>query len=230
MSNRTRQRPNPRSRPEPEAKRLPIWVPLGIIAVVALVVVIGVVAASQSDDEGDSLAFGQVEYIGDPLPPRPQAGADPAVGMTAPVLRGFSPDSVQLRFDNGAPRAIAYLAHWCGACQAELDGLNAWLAAGNSLPEGVAVQAVATWTDRARPNFPPGEWLADNDWDHPTIVDDEDTTLANLSGLSGTPMWIFVGADGTIVNRSGSLPPDQLAAQMQALLGSDGGGDGSDPG
>lgn len=229
MSNRTRPRPAARQRPESSSRGLPPWLPFLILGAVAVVILIGVVAASQSDgDAGDSLAFGDVAYVGDPLPDQVAPGAvDDAIGMTAPVLRGFDPDSVEQRFENGAPRVVFYLAHWCSHCQEELDAINAWLDAGNSFPEGVEIQTVATWTDAARPNFPPGEWLADNRWDHPTIVDDEAFTLAEQSGLQGTPMIIFVGADGTIVDRSGSITPDDLAARMQALLddsGSDGEG------
>jgi thiol-disulfide isomerase/thioredoxin len=243
MSNRTRPTKSAgRAGPAPAAgqdkKGLPIWIPIGIVAAVVLVIVIALVASggddepdtvagddagasgdSSSDDTGVSLdlAFGQVQVSGDPLPPRPPSGDDPAIGMTAPGIRGFGPDSVEQVFANGAPRAIALMAHWCGHCQNELDSINAYLDGGGTFPSDVEIQTIATWSDSGRDNFPPGEWLADNNWDHRTIVDDEDSTLAVAFGLSGTPMWVFVDADGTVVERTGALDPADLAARMAAL-------------
>lgn len=245
MSNRTRPTKSAgRTRPTPAAgqdkKGLPIWIPIGIMAAVVLVIVIALVASggddgpdtvagddagasgdASSDDAGSGvsrdLAFGQVQVSGDPLPPRPPSGDDPAVGMTAPGIRGFGPDSVEQVFANGAPRAIAVMAHWCGHCQNELDSINAYLDGGGTFPSDVEIQTIATWSDSGRDNFPPGEWLADNNWDHRTIVDDEDSTLAVAFGLSGTPMWVFVDADGTVVDRAGALDPADLAARMAAL-------------
>lgn len=220
MSNKTRPASRPvRKRPEPVrgASGLPIWVPVAVLGAVVLAIVIGIVASSQSSDD-DSLAFAQVDYIGDRLPPQPDPGvSDGAVGLTAASVRGFDTDGTERRFENGDPRAVMFVAHWCPHCQAELEAIAAWEAAGNAFPSGVEIQTIATWSDRARPNYPPGEWLADNAWTHPTIVDNEDFLLASSFGLGGTPMWIFIEADGTIAARTGSLTPDQLAAQMTAL-------------
>ena len=216
MSNRPRRRPPPRGRPAPSSGGLPPWLPIAILAGVVLVVAIGFIAASQSEDS-DSVAFGEVEYLGVPLPPQPELAADPAVGQTVGIARGFTPDEELITFANGTPRALVFVAHWCGHCQEEIDAVNEWLAAGNSFPADVPIQVIATWTDSSRPNYPPGDWLADNDWTYPTIVDDREFTLARTFGLGGTPMWIFIDADGTVVERTGSLAPADLAARLEAL-------------
>lgn len=216
MNTRTRSSRG-RRRPTPSPRGLPPWLPIAIIGAVVLVVAIVVIAASQGDDEGDPFAFGEVEYDGAALPLRPSTGADPAVGMTIGTVSGTDTNGEAAEFANGAPRALMLLAHWCGHCQDELDALNSWLADGNEFPDGVEIQVIATWSDSARPNFPPGDWLADNDWDHPTVVDDRDFTLAANLGLAGTPMWIFVDADGTVLERAGALSPEQLAARLTAL-------------
>lgn len=236
MSNRvrpTKSTSGGRTRPEPSSAdrgrgRLPIWLPITILVAVVVVIAVVVVASGDDDDAGTAtsagdgassdLAFAEVEFIGEPLPPQPQAGADAAIGLVAPTVRGFGPDGVERIFGNGEPRAIMVVAHWCGACQAELDELNAFLAEGGAFPDGVDIQVVSTWTDPGRANYPPGEWLADNQWNHPTIVDDEDFTLAAGLGLQGTPMWIFVDAGGTVVDRTGALPGADLVSRMDALL------------
>lgn len=210
-------RPRSRRRPTPSQGGLPPWLPIAIIGVVVLVIAVAVIAASQGDDGDDPFAFGDVEYDGASLPLRPATGADPAIGMTIGTVSGSDTTGTAIEFANGSPRALMLLAHWCSHCQDELDALNAWLAAGNEFPAGVEIQVIATWSDPARPNFPPGDWLADNDWDHPTIVDDRAFTLATELGLSGTPMWIFVAADGTILERAGALSAEQLAARLAAL-------------
>jgi cytochrome c biogenesis protein CcmG/thiol:disulfide interchange protein DsbE len=234
MSNRTRPTKSGTSaRPAaaPGSKGgLPIWVPLGILAAVAVAIVVAVALSGGGDDDtvvgsddedlgGVSLdlAFGEVEVVGDPLPPLPQSGVDPAVGITAPGVRGFGPDSVEQVFVNGQPRAVMFVAHWCPHCQDELNEINAFIDGGGTLPSGVEIQTIATWSDEGRENFPPGEWLADNNWHHRTIVDDEAFTLAGSLGLAGTPMWIFIDGDGTIIERTGSLPVAELVSRLESL-------------
>lgn len=221
MSKKSRPRPT-RSRPAPKnepASRLPLWVPIGIIGLVVAVVVIGIVASSQSDDGDDAFAYSEVGFVGTALAPQPQSGSDPAIGTTAGAARGSDPEGINVEFVNGSPRALMFVAHWCSHCQAEFDAMNAWEVEGNEFPSGVEIQTIATWTDPARPNYPPGAWLAENGMDGPTILDDRDFTLAQAFGLAGTPMWIFVDADGRIVDRTGSLPPAELSDRMAALVG-----------
>jgi hypothetical protein len=58
-----------------------------------------------------------------------------------------------------------------------------------------------------RPNFPPGEWLADLGWDWPVLADDASRTAALALGTTGYPYMMFVGADGEVLARySGELP------------------------
>lgn len=205
-----------RARPAPPPRSLPPWLPIALVGGVVLVLAIGLIAAAQSDD-GDTVPFGEVEYAGEVLPPRPAVGTDGAVGMTIGVARGSTPEGEPITFANGAPRAMVLVAHWCGHCQDEVDAVNAWLAEGNAFPADVPIQVIATWTDRSRANYPPGDWLTDNGWAYPTMLDDREFTLAETLGLTGTPMWIFVDAAGTVVERTGALAPADLAARLEAL-------------
>ncbi len=101
------------------------WIIFGAIA--ALVVIAGVVAlalsgsgdpealAGTASGEGASgLSETQpVSLTGNPLPPMPREGADPALGLVAPELTGRSFDGspVEITHD-GTPKIILFLTHW----------------------------------------------------------------------------------------------------------------------
>ena len=151
--------------------------------------------------------------------PNADAGDGAAVGMTAPEVTGPGFDGELLTFANGEPRVVVFLAHWCGHCQAELDELGAWLAAGNTLPAGVAIQSISTREAPDAANYPPEKWLAAEGWEHPVMVDDTAETLAQAFGLSGTPMWVAINAEGTVVARvSGTQGPETIVALMNTAL------------
>ena len=184
-----------------------------------LLVAIFIAVSVTGDDGGDDqVVTAGVEVVGDPLPTGAGSPDDPAVGLPAPEVAGtdLSGAPLVLGPDDG-PRAIVFLAHWCPHCQAEVADLTAWLG-DNELPEGVEIQSVSTLVDPSRGNFPPAEWLENAGWPYPVLVDDADSTVAEAFGLDGTPFWVFVDADGRVVERvSGELSPDDLAARLAAL-------------
>lgn len=54
-----------------------------------------------------------VTITGMPLPQFPDAGADPAVGMTMPELEGASFDGTPVTITNdGRPKVLLFLTHW----------------------------------------------------------------------------------------------------------------------
>jgi hypothetical protein len=233
MSNRTRPTSSGGSATPSDAGSdggLPIWIPLAIVGAVVAAIVIALVATSGDDGDdveagggsggGDlDVAYGEVEVVGEPLSPFSDAASDTSVGAMMPAITGIDPGGTTQVFANGRPRAVMLAAHWCPACQSEIDDINAYLDGGGEFPSGVDIQVIATWTDPLRANYPPGEWLAGNGWSYPTIVDDEDTTLANTLGLTGTPMWIFVSPDGLVVERTGSISAEDIAARLEVLAG-----------
>lgn len=156
---------------------------------------------------------------GDPPLPRGE-DSDPAVGQPVPSLSGTAIDGTPFEWTPGtSPTVIVFLAHWCPACQGEIAELTEWLDEGNRLPEGVAFFGVSTLVNPERDNYPPSQWLADEGWPFPVLLDDAESTVSTAFGLSGTPFWALVSADGLLVNRgSGRIPPDDLVGLFDQLL------------
>lgn len=162
-----------------------------------------------------------VQIDGSPLGPIGESPeADPAFGQPVPGLSGTSIDGSPLEWTPGdRPAAIVFLAHWCPACQAEVVEFTSWLAAGNNLPEGVDLLSVVTLVDPDRDYYPPSQWLADEGWPFPVLVDSADNEIAAAYGQAGTPFWVFVFGDGTLALRgSGRIPPEGLAELFDQLL------------
>lgn len=172
-------------------------------------------------NEGDG-AFGPVTVEGDALTPFEGGGDDPAVGEPAPTLVGEDPSGGSLTVGpGGGPLVVAFLAHWCPHCQAEVPRIVE-LADGADEIEGVPFVAVATGTNPQAPNFPPATWLDEERWPAPVLLDDEDATAAAAYGLTGYPFLVAVDGDGTVVARSsGELGDDGLRDFFAAVAEAD---------
>lgn len=206
------------------ARRFPI-VPLVIAAVAVLgVIALAVAMATGGGEAGDEVpGLEQTQPVtveGEGLPPHGE-GTDPAVGQPAPTLEGRSFDGSPLTVgDDGRPKVLVFLAHWCPHCQAEVPRLADWLAE-NGLPSDVDVYAIATATDPRRPNYPPSAWLEREGFTVPTLADDEQGTAAEAFGLSSFPFFVAVDADGQVVARaSGELTMEQWEDLLDQARGS----------
>ena len=205
----------------PAPKKFPlIPVMVGIGAVALITTVLLTMSTPTSGGE-----FGSPTVTGTALP---LAGAnpDPALGLSISEVVGADFDGTEVRISNdGRAKMLIFLAHWCSHCQAEVPVVQDWLDAG-SLPDNVDLIGVATNTNSARPNFPPSEWLADEGWEVPTIVDDERYSIATAYGLDAFPFFVFVSPDGLVVGRlSGELPPEtltEIATTLSAMVASGG--------
>lgn len=216
-----------KKKPAPAVKRSGrSWVfPVVVIAIVLAGVVAVVVAKSGGSGSGSGggdsnkvQVAAEVSVTGDPLPALPKTGADPAVGLTAPTLGSvdFDGKNVQVGGATGSPYAIAFLAHWCPHCQAEVPRLVG--IAKNGKIEGVDVVGVATGTSDQYPNYPPSAWFAREDWPFGVMVDSASATAANAYGLSAYPFLVFVDADGKVVGRtSGEVEAADLQVIFKAL-------------
>jgi thiol-disulfide isomerase/thioredoxin len=155
-----------------------------------------------------------VTVSGDSLPAFAE-GDDPAVGLPAPTLQGedFRGQPVAVA-DDGRPKAIVFLAHWCPHCQREVPVIQDWLDA-EGAPQDVDLYSVATSIDPAQPNYPPDAWLEREGWTVPVLVDDADDAAATAFGLTVFPYFVFVDADGNVVARaSGELTIEQLTGYL----------------
>lgn len=205
MSNR----PNPSNAP---GRVLAIAFAAAIVAVI-----IGVVIALSggSDDVATTdtrPVFGEVTVEGSSLEAFASTDGDSAIGERAPVVSGSdSSGSAASIGEAGEPTIVAFLAHWCPHCQAELPVLVDLMADGEL--EGIRMVAVLTGTSAERPNYPPLAWLDREGWEGDTLLDDESSTAAQAYGLTSYPFLVFLDADGTVVARTvGEIGGDAIVA------------------
>ena len=194
-----------------DALRSPMTWLVVLIAIAAVVVIAG----SGDDDEAidpDNLPAqtAAVEVTGTALPIF--AEQDTAIGMTVPSVTATLRDGGMTEIGpDGTPRLIAFFAHWCPHCQAEVPVARDWLAH-TDLPDGLEVIAVSTAVDPTADNYPPSAWFDREDWSTPVLLDDDNGSLAQAFGLRSFPFWVAVDADGSVVARAGSLDAAQLDA------------------
>jgi len=183
----------------PSSGRSPGVVIGAIIAAVALLAVgVVVMAGSDSDDESSpvvpDVSFAQVpgettaagpdvaavsDEASSPVSadgavlPRYSGDPDDAVGMVAPVLRGYDVEGNSITIDAAVdgPYMLVFLAHWCPHCNREIPRLLDWQRSGGVPPE-LKIVGVATAVSESAPNFPPAEWLAAKEWSWPTLLDE----------------------------------------------------------
>lgn len=215
-SKRDRQKARRAERLEAEAKqrqkqdavRRVRTIVLAVIGV-ALVAGIGYLLVQGTDR---TLGVEPASITGDPVPP-PSGGVGPqegAVGTAVPDVTGSTVDGTSVAIGaTGTPQAVVFMAHWCPNCQEEAPQIAEWVDQG-LLADGVELTAVSIFQDPARPNWPPHEWLDEEDFPGPVMIDPDDSVAAAW-GATGTPMWTFVDGDGTIVARySGQISAEQF--------------------
>lgn len=162
--------------------------------------------------------FQEVTVTGDALERLPKSGDDPEIGNQAPALSGFGFDGspVEVTPGDGRPTLVVFLAHWCPHCNREVPRLVEWNDAGE-VPADLRIVGVSTGADDAAPNWPPSEWIADENWPWPVMADTEDQVAAAAYGLPGYPYFVLIGADGTVLDRqSGEVPIDTLEDVLAA--------------
>ena len=200
-----------------------------VLAVVALVAVAAVVlSGGGDDDDGETSSTvpdatggdGAVEVTGSALAPLEDPAADPAVGAAAPGLSGaaYAGNAVTIEPGTGGPMLVVVLAHWCPHCNNEIPVLQQWEEQGG-IPEDLQVIGVSTAASPDRPNYPPGDWLAEMGWAWPVLADDAELTAANAYGVSAFPVLTFIDADGNVTARdSGELPIETLQQYADATV------------
>ena len=174
---------------QPDRRRLLV---IGAVLVVVLAAVIAVVVAGGGGD-------------------------DDAVGGPAPEATGEDFDGDAVTVGGEAAQVIAFVAHWCPHCQAEVPRIVEWIADGE-LPEDVPIRLVATGTDERQPNYPPSAWLEEEGWEGPVLVDSAESLVGEAFGVSAYPFFVAVDADGEVVARtSGELTLPQLKSLLATV-------------
>lgn len=236
MSNRPTRKPAP-SRKVAAARKSSggsrtLWIVIGVAVVVLLAAVIAIAVTSSEEPvagggpspsggtvvpSGD-LHYGEVQVSGTPLEQSRTMGAsDPVVGATIPTVTGQQFDGSPISIENdGKPKVVMFVAHWCPHCQAEVPRVQEWLDE-SGMPSDVDLYAVATGTSSSRTNFPPGDWLREAGWSVPTLVDDEQSAAANAYGLMTYPYFVVVDSSGKVVTRaSGEITQETWNGLLEA--------------
>jgi cytochrome c biogenesis protein CcmG/thiol:disulfide interchange protein DsbE len=228
-----RSRPAP---PPPPPHKKPVWLLGGIAVVIAIALGIAIWSASGSGKVSQGTvgtdAAGRassspaetqpVTTIGTPLPPEPASGADPAVGLKAPTLLGFTFDGTPIDItpgSGGRAKMVVFLAHWCPHCNREIPVILQWAAAG--LPANLDIVGVSTGVSAQRDNYPPSKWIVSKGWKWPVMADSSNSDGARAYGLAAYPTFDIIGADGTVKLRSsGELAQADLDTLVKQALAS----------
>lgn len=209
------QKTKPKSGAQAPKSKATLWWIVG--GVIGLGLIVALAASIATEPEVDaSIGFGDPTVEGDALPVLDPGSEDVAVGLTAPTVTGadWNGNPVSIEPD-GTPKIVIFLAHWCPHCQAEVPVIQQWINEGN-VPDTVEIVSVATGTDRLRPNWPPQDWLEEEGWTPPVIMDDELTTVAVNYGMGSTPMFAVLDGENNNLGRiSGELPVETLDQLVQ---------------
>jgi len=205
-----------RTKPKPGAKdarsKATLWWIIGGVVGLGLIVALAASIATEPEID-ESIGYGDPTVEGDPLPVYAAGTQDVAVGLTAPTVSGADWEGNSVTIEpNGNAKIILFLAHWCPHCQNEVPVVQDWVDAGN-LPEDVELISVVTSTDRSRTNWPPQDWLEDEGWTSPSIMDDQIGTVAGNFGMAGTPFYVVLDGENVNLGRvSGEIGVDGLNA------------------
>jgi thiol-disulfide isomerase/thioredoxin len=209
-------------RSEPVAaprSRTPLLIGVAVVAFIAVAAIIAIALSGTTGSGGLSEPARVATAVsGDPLPALTDPASDAAIGQPIPSLTGIdlAGEPISIGPSDG-PMAIVLLAHWCGACQAEVPVLVDYLAS-TGMPEGVELVTISTSIDAARPNYPPSTWLEREGWTAPTMVDDASSGALRALGMSSFPGFVFVDADGRVVQRTtGQLPAGVFDQAVRSL-------------
>ena len=191
-----------------------LWVGAGAVVLALAVVAVAGSRGSNSGGKGKEAAGLEqtrpVEVSGPALPQFTGEDDDPAVGKTAPELRGASFDGTPVAITHGRPTLVLFVAHWCPHCQREVPVIAKHLRS-HPLPDGVQLVTVATATSASQPNYPPSAWLEREGWKAPTLVDSSNGTAADAFGLLSYPYFVALDSAGKVVARtSGEIPTEQF--------------------
>ena len=187
----------------------------GVVLAIGLAVAIGVTLVDEPLD--GNLPEGETTVNGDFLPEFASENDDNiARGLTAPTFSAPNQNSEIVTIEkNGNAKALIFLAHWCGYCQKEVPVVQQYVDL-IGVPDGIDLIAVATSIDRARDNYPPHDWLANEGWtklSYTTLI-----KIATAYGLNAFPYWVFLDKDLNVVaRRTGNLPQDQVGQLLVAL-------------
>jgi thiol-disulfide isomerase/thioredoxin len=170
---------------------------------------------------GQPVAIAPVKINGATLPRFSGGDADEAVGRAFPQITGQSVfDGAPVAItDDGRPKVVLFIAHWCPHCQKEVPLIQKWLDQ-HGKPSDVDLYAVSTGVAPSRGNYPPATWLTKAGWSVPTMADSADNDAFTVAGLTGYPSFVAVAGDGKVLARtSGELSIEEFTVLLDQAAG-----------
>lgn len=153
--------------------------------------------------------------------PEGEGDGDSGVGLTPPIVSGFSLDGTPISLDPAdGPMMVVFLAHWCPHCNREIPVLRQWFDSG-AVPKDLRVVGVSTAVRQGADHYPPSAWLQSMSWPWPNLADSEDQQAAASYGVTGFPYIAIIGQDGKVKARSsGEVPLAELSVMVSRALSS----------
>jgi cytochrome c biogenesis protein CcmG/thiol:disulfide interchange protein DsbE len=216
-ASRTRGMPR-RTAPVAAPSRIPLLLGGGVLVLVVLAALVAFALSGTASNGLAEPARAATGVSGTALPAFSDPASDPAVGQPIPTLTGtdLAGEAISIGPGDG-PMVVVALAHWCSVCQAEVPVLVDYLES-TGMPDGVRLVALSTGIDAARPNYPPSAWLEREGWTASTMVDDASSSGLAALGMTAFPGFVFVDADGTVVQRyTGQMPAEAFDQVVRAL-------------
>jgi thiol-disulfide isomerase/thioredoxin len=216
-ASRTRGMPR-RTAPVAAPSRMPLVLGGGVLVLVVLAALVAFALSGTASNGLAEPARAATGVSGTALPAFSDPASDPAVGQPIPTLTGtdLAGEAISIGPGDG-PMVVVALAHWCSVCQAEVPVLVDYLES-TGMPDGVRLVALSTGIDAARPNYPPSAWLEREGWTASTMVDDASSSGLAALGMTAFPGFVFVDADGRVVQRyTGQMPAEAFDQVVRAL-------------
>ena len=139
-------------------------------------------------------------------------------GLYSPTVDGYDFSGQPLSIENnGRPKIIIFLAHWCSHCQEEAKLLKKYFSI-HGVSSDVDGYAIATAIDSNKPNYPPDKWLERESWPYQIISDTSDDAIAKAFGVNAFPYWVLVDSEGKVLSRvKGSLTENEIVQTFKMM-------------
>ncbi len=133
--------------------------------------------------------------------------------VTAATMLGEEINLIQ----PGAYNLIIFLAHWCPHCRTEVRLLSPYL--NDNIPvKNLTITSVATWINPNMDNYPPHNWLLNENWPVQVLADNKTSDISSAFGVTGVPAFILLDENGVVIARkSGRLGVSSLAELVDKL-------------
>ena len=142
----------------------------------------------------------------------PQTGLDISRGEKSPVIDLDITNGATVTYPDNRPTIFLFVAHWCPYCMEEIPEVIQWIDQADLVNKDVSVVLVVTHIDSEKNNYPPDQWLFNENWQYPVIYDDKKNSLSDYFGITYFPSWVFTESDGTIaLTHAGRLGIEELS-------------------